>query len=135
MGIILDTNVIINAQNKRDNIFDLTAKLLPYKDAFIAAITVSELLAGVHCAKTKDIGIARSVFAENVIRVVPILDFDSDVARVYAKLYSEALSSGRSNMNVHDLQIAATALAHNFAVATSNRGDFKHILDLTVEAV
>lgn len=133
MGLVIDTNVFINVENKR---FDLSrlADFTHYGEAYIAAITVSELLTGVHLAKTPVQRIRRSAFVESLIVRLPVLDFTEEVARAYAELYAFFLRP-RSQVkgNVHDLQIAATAIAHGFAVLTANAGDFRKIPGLIVE--
>ena len=50
MGLVIDTNVFIDAENGR---FELKAlsQYAHYGEVFIATITVSELLAGIHMAK------------------------------------------------------------------------------------
>ncbi len=63
MGLIIDTNFFIDVENKRLNL-DKLSTLTEYGEAYIAAITVSELLVGVHMAKTVDIRIRRSAFVE-----------------------------------------------------------------------
>ena len=131
MGIVVDTNVFIDAQNAR---LDLTGlPLLQTEPVFIAAITVSELLAGVRLAKTADDHIHRHAYVEKLLTHLPVLAFETEEARVYAELYAHALSqTRRSKINVHDLQIAATALTSSYTVLTSNLSDFKDIPGLQV---
>ncbi len=54
MGLIVDTNIFIDAENDRLDLNNLAA-FSHYGDAYISAITVSELLAGVHVAKSPDV--------------------------------------------------------------------------------
>lgn len=76
----------------------------------------------------------RSAFVEGLIGSMPVLDFTEAVARAYADLYAHFLRPrGQMKGRVHDLQIAATVIAHGFAVLTSNRDDFKEIPRLRVE--
>ena len=83
-----------------------------YGEAYIAAVTVSELLVGVHLANTADKRIRRSAFVEGIISKIPVLEFNEKVARSYAEIYSYYLKyRNKSASNVHDLQIASTALA------------------------
>lgn len=131
MGIVVDTNVFIDAENARLDLASLP--LLQTEPVFIAAITVAELLAGVKLAKTADEHIRRHAYVEKLLAHMPVIAFDSEVARVYAELYGHVLNqSGRSKVNAHDLQIAATALASGYTVLTSNLGDFKDIPGLNV---
>ena len=134
MGLIIDTNVFIDIENGRIDtaIFE---RLLHYGEAYISAVTVAELLAGVHLAKSADERIKRSAFVEGVLSNIVALDFNEDVARSYAELYSYAILSKKNvYKNAHDLQIAATAINNGYAVLTSNRKDFEIIPGLMVES-
>ena len=132
MGLVIDTNVFIDAENGRLDLNSLSA-FSNHGDAYIAAITISELLTGVHLAKTTEIRIQRSAFAEGIIAKIPVLDFNGEVARCYGELYAHFLRLGaKANTNVHDLQIAATCIAHDFAVLTSNIADYKKVPGLNV---
>lgn len=131
MGLIVDTNVFIDAENARLDLSQLYPSLA--EPVFIAAVTVSELLAGVKLAKTQADYLQRHIFTESILNSVPVLDFDTEVARTYAELYAFALQqTQRSNLNVHDLQIAATALVYGYSVLTTNGQDFKAIPGLNV---
>jgi len=135
MGLIIDTNIFIDAEHHRLVLKELTA-LSEYGEAYIAAITVSELLAGVHLAKTPEARIQRSAFVEGVLSAIPCLPFDEAVARTYAELYAHFLKSNpriRRIPNVHDLQIAATGITNGFAVLTNNVQDFGKIPGLKIE--
>ena len=67
----------------------------------------------------------RHSYAVSILNSIPVLDFDTEVARTYAELYAQALGQQRrSNLNVHDLQIAATALVQGYSVLTTNVDDF-----------
>ena len=132
MGLVIDTNVFIDAENGR---LDLTSldTFSDNGDAYIAAITVSELLTGVHLARTADIRIRRSAFAEGIISKLPVLEFNEEVARCYGELYAHFLRPrAKATTNVHDLQIAATCIAHGFAVLTTNVADYKKVPGLNI---
>ena len=131
MGLVIDTNVLIDAENGRVNLNDLDFS--DCGDAFIAAITVSELLTGVHLAKTADSRIQRSAFAEGIIANIPVLAFNEEVARCYGELYAHFLKPrAKANANVHDLQIAATCIAYGCALLTSNVADYKKVPGLNI---
>lgn len=131
MGLILDTNVFIDLEQGRLQQASIPA--LQNEPVFMAAITVAELLAGVKLAKTTEEHIRRHTSVESILSHVSVLEFDTEVARTYAELYAHALSqTKRSNLNVHDLQIAATALVYGYSLLTTNTGDFKGIPGLKV---
>ena len=79
---------------------------------------------------THDISIKlrRSAFVESILETIPILSFDEKVARTYAEIYAHFIKPrSKSSSNVHDLQIAATALAYGYPLLTSNLQDFEKI--------
>jgi len=132
MGLVIDTNVFIDAENGRLDLNNLDV-FSEYGDAYIAAVTVSELLTGVHLAKTADIRIQRSAFVEGIIAKIPVLEFNEEVARCYGELYAHFMKPrAKANTNVHDLQIAATCIAHGFTVLTSNIADYKKVPGLNI---
>ena len=71
--------------------------------------------------------------AEEAIEKIPALNFDEKVARTYSEIYAFFLKPrNKSGTNVHDLQIASTALAHGFPLLTSNVRDFEKIPGLNI---
>jgi len=132
VGLVIDTNVFIDAENGRLDLGSIVS-LSDYGDAYIAAVTVSELLTGVHLARTSTIRIQRSAFVEGIIANIPVLEFNEEVARCYGELYALFLKPrAKANTNVHDLQIAATCIAHGFTLLTSNVADFKKVPGLEI---
>lgn len=134
MGLVIDTNIFIDAQNDRIDISRFASNPR-HREVFMAAITVSELLVGVHLAKELRIRVLRQSFAESIIARIPVLDFDVGVARIHAQLHAYFLGlRSASKGNAHDLLIAATAIAHGHTVITSNVRDFSGIPGLSVES-
>ncbi len=129
MGIVIDTNIFIDAENGRLDLFKLNSS----DEVFMAAITVSELLMGVHLAKNSNIRLRRLAFVEGIISNVSVLDFDESVARCYSELYSHFLKPrSKDGSNVHDLQIAATCISYGYSVMTSDVDDFKKIPGISI---
>ena len=60
----------------------------------MSVITVSELLHGIHRANTKARRERRQAFVEHLISSIPIIEFDLDSARIYAKLWAELARKG-----------------------------------------
>jgi len=133
MGLVIDTNVFIDAENGRFDLQSLT-NYAHYGEVFIATITVSELLTGIHMARNTATRVRRSAFVEQILSAVPTLDFTAEIARTYAELYAFFLKkTTRPGRNVHDLQISATAITYGYAVLTSNVDNFKKVPGLIVE--
>ncbi len=131
MGVLIDTSVLIDAERGRTR--DLTILLGGRRDeAFVSAITASELLHGVLRAQTPAQGTRRSSFVESALQALPVLPADLRVARSHAQLWAQMASRGE-RIGAHDLWIAATAVAHGYGLATTNLRDFGRVPGLTVE--
>jgi tRNA(fMet)-specific endonuclease VapC len=129
MGNVIDSSVLVAAGRGQ---LDLHAALHDHRDETfaISAVTASELLHGVHrIASSKRA--ATEVFVEGLLERLPVLPFDLRSARVHARLWAEAASTGNM-VGERDLMIAATALAHDHAVITRDRRSFPRIAALTV---
>ncbi|MCW5549272.1 MAG: PIN domain-containing protein [Opitutaceae bacterium] len=122
---MLDTSVLIAAEKQR---LDLARLLAAHGDepVYLAAIAAAELLHGMERADTPERRQNRSRFVESLLAAVTVMDFDLPVARRHAALWAELESAGRI-IGAHDLQIAATALHHDCALATLNRTEFLRV--------
>jgi tRNA(fMet)-specific endonuclease VapC len=129
VGLVFDTNVLIQAERRVRS--DLFAPYAAYGDAYLSAITVSELLVGVHLANSESRRNQRRAFVESLLNLFPILDFSADSARIHAELYASLRQRGEL-IGAHDLLIAATALQYGFAVLTGNEREFSRIPGLEV---
>ena len=128
VGLILDTDVLIRGEKQSAEI-DFT-RWAEHGDAFISAITCSELLIGVHRANTAARRARRSAYVETLLARLPMLAFDATVARTHAQLLG-ALPRNVT-LGAHDLIIGATALAHGFALLTANIADFRRMPGVVV---
>ncbi len=124
MGLMLDTNVFIYSERSDESI-DFS-KWEEYGDVYISAITVSELLVGVHYANSDARKTRRSAFVESVIAKMPVLSFSTEEARVHAGIFASLAKQGQM-IGAHDLIIAATAIVHNCAVLTENLSEFERV--------
>ncbi|MDX2346719.1 MAG: PIN domain-containing protein [Legionella sp.] len=121
MGIIIDTNFFIDVERKKIKLNHLST-FEKHGASYLAAISVSELLAGVHKSPNIEVQVIRSAFVEHIISNIPSISFDEKIARTYAALFVASLKP--KGGNVHDLQIAATAITYGHHVLTSNKKDF-----------
>jgi len=119
---LLDTSVFIAGESG----WTLDESLLPHEGA-ISPVTVAELHVGVLAAKDVNIR-ARRLKTLETIADVEILPIDNAVAGAWALLRIHLAEAGR-RLNVNDLWIAATALAHELPVVTQD-DDFEPIVGL-----
>ena len=124
---LLDTSVFIAGESGRT----LDESLLPHEGA-ISPVTVAELHVGVLAAKGVNVR-ARRLKTLETIADVEILPIDNAVAGAWALLRIHLAEAGR-RLNVNDLWIAATALAHDLPVVTQD-DDFEPIVGLSGPAL
>jgi len=131
MGVLIDASILIDHERGR---LDLGSNIRGREDegVFLSAITVSELLHGVHRATGAGVRARRSAFVEAVIEAFPVLDIDLATARAHARLWADLARRGRL-IGSHDLWIAATCLAHGLSIATGDRRDFERVPGLVLE--
>src|SRR5439155_21790329 len=130
MGLILDSSILIADERGR---FDMPAFLQDHGTAqpATAAITASELRHGVERAVDPARRAARQQHVERVLASVLILPFDLPQARRHAHIWADLASRGLI-IGPHDLQIAATALAADWDLATTNILEFQRVPNLPV---
>ncbi len=129
MGIVVDSSVFIRAERLRQPV-----ELNHWQHRgtpFLSAITVSELLVGVHRANTDARREVRMQSVEHILSSMTVLDFDATVARTHAALRAEMLRQGKP-IGAHDLLIAATAKHHGVPVLTCNVAEFSQVPGLEV---
>jgi predicted nucleic acid-binding protein len=130
VATLIDASVLIAAERGR---LDLDAIVSQEADEVIAlaAITVSELLHGIHRAARPAQRARREAFVEPLLAAVAVVPFDLVVARVHARLWAQVASAERP-VGAHDLLIAATAIATGCRVATRDTRSFPHIPGLSL---
>ena len=130
MGALIDTSILIAAERGQ---LDVKALLTEhaYENFGLSAITATELLHGVHQAKTAALHSRREAFVEGLLAQLPILPFDLIAARIHARVWAQLATQGIT-IGAHDLLIAATALAIDWQVVTRDERSFPKIPGLSV---
>src|SRR6266478_1192479 len=129
MGGMIDSGVL-NHFEKKSMPFVLSPPI-ELEGPFISAVTVSELLIGVHRADSEDRKHRRSAFVEKVLAEITIVDFTTAIARTHAEISADLRKAG-CLIGAHDLIIAATAVHFDFSVFTGNTGEFSRVTKLRV---
>lgn len=93
----------------------------------ISAVTLAELAAGPHATADPVERARRQDRLQRTEATFQALPFNAACARAYGRLYAETLSSGRKpqGRRALDLLIAATALAAQLPLYTTNPRDFQ----------
>lgn len=130
MAILIDTSVLVNAERRGHTLDEATGE----QDRAISVITASELLHGVHRARTGAVRARRAAFVEHLLSALEPLPITLAVARAHAEIWAELESNGNL-IGAHDLWIAATALSQGMEVATANTREFERVPGLSVVPV
>ena len=131
MAQLIDSSVFIGLERRGLTLSALADGNSYQEPVALAAITASELLFGVYRANTAQRRLRREAFVEAILEAVPVLPIDLMVARVHAEIWSQLLDEGHS-IGAHDMLIAATAVAHGYAVLTDNVREFRRVPGLEV---
>lgn len=126
MGRVIDTAVFVTMERRGLGLAALRDTIPEEEEIALAAVTVSEMLAGVYRASDPIRRRAREIFLDAILDAVAVLPFDLRVARTYGRLWADLTTSGQFP-GVHDAQIAATALTHGYDVLTENPSDFERV--------
>ncbi len=129
-GWLIDTSVLVDAERGGGAL----ARVPEDEEHAISAVTVSELLHGVHRAVDGARRTQRSAFVEHILAELEMLPATVEVARIHADLWAQLEARGEA-IGAHDLWIAATALAYGMRIATANAREFARVPGLDVLAV
>lgn len=121
--LLLDTTFLIDVERATTT---LDAVVRDDDDVAIAAVTVAELLVGVARADTERRRRLRGDFVHDLLDVVPVIDYDTAVARSHAQLLARVYAAGRAR-GAHDLMIAATALATGRTLVSADVRAFRDL--------
>lgn len=131
MGLLIDASVFIDHERGR---LELPSLVEGREEAevFVSVVTASELLHGVHRARSPDQRARRSAFVEAILTEFPLLPIDILSARTHARLWAELARKGRL-IGSHDLWLAATCVGRGLTLATGNAREFARVPGLDLE--
>lgn len=127
MAVLIDTSVLVDVE-RRGQALD---SAIGERERALSAITVSELLHGVHRAVEEHVRVRREAFVEHLLASIEALPVTMSVARAHAGIWARLEQEGKT-IGAHDLWIAATAITHGMSVATANADEFERIPGLAV---
>ncbi|HUK51871.1 MAG TPA: type II toxin-antitoxin system VapC family toxin [Candidatus Binatia bacterium] len=131
MGALIDSSVLIAIERGQLSIERISVRFAE-EDVAVSAVTASELLHGLHRARTATQRHRRQAFVEGLLAQLPVIPFDLTVARVHASLWADLSARGVA-IGERDLMIGATAISRGYAVATRDERSFPRIPGLKVQ--
>lgn len=132
MAALLDTDIVISFLTGDVETLRFVNALTPTGIA-ISTVTYMEVLHG--CLENEDPLTAQAGF-DAFLDGAPVLSFSPDIARQCAHIRVQLKRAGkRIRPRALDLMIAATAMHHNFELATHNTADYRDISGLRLVAL
>jgi len=129
-GWLIDTSVLVDAERGGGAL-----GRVPEDEAHsISVITSSELLHGIHRAVDGARRTQRQAYVEHVLTELETLPITLEIARIHAEIWARVEARGEV-IGIHDLWIAATAIAHGLSIATANAREFERVPGLEVLGV
>lgn len=133
LPVALDTNIFTHLRNKQSYVLDKikehifkTTKLpvIPSLTIFEANYGIQKALAAKQITDEKANSLLQEISTLSINHSV--ISFDQKSAEIAAYIYAR-LSQKDKNKHWRDLFIAATAIAHNYGLATQNKKDIELI--------
>ncbi len=122
--VLADTSILIDLFRKSDKANSKFVQLaLEGYEFQISAITEYEVYSGATTVQLP--------FWDDLLQKVKVLPFDKDVVK-HAVFINRQLKQKRKQIDLADLFIAATAVAHHLSLATLNRKHFDRIDTLNI---
>lgn len=131
LPLALDNNVFTHLRNKQSYVLDKVKKHISDTRRLpaIPSMTIFEVNFGVQKALAANkISAEQAMFQVQEINKLstnhPVITFDRKAAEIAAYIFAR-LSKSDKNRHWRDLFIVATAIAHNYGLATQNKRDME----------
>jgi len=129
MGILVDSDIIIDFLNNQNSTINFFKEKTNDEELFISIISWAEVVYGFKKIKSSNKEKLFQDFLE--VNKIVVISIDIKVAEKYLNVKID-LEIKRAPLDEFDLLIAATAIANNLALVTRNIKHFKRIKDLNL---
>ncbi|MGB7416466.1 MAG: type II toxin-antitoxin system VapC family toxin [Thermosynechococcaceae cyanobacterium] len=129
MAYLLDTCVISDFARGDTNTLQKLKSVLPHQ-IYVASVTCMEVSYGLRLNPSRAVQIRPVI--DRLLASITVLPFDVEEAQLAAQIRSTLKSAGKP-IGAYDVLIAATALAHDLTIVTSNTREFHQISGLKTE--
>ncbi len=132
MGLVIDTSALVALERAGDE-WAVLAAALDDEPLALPAVVYAEVLVGAMLADTHERARGRRARLDAMADCVPLVDFDRQVAAVWADLFAR-LSRAGTMIPANDMAVAATALHLDYGVCvgSSDERHFRSVPGLRV---
>lgn len=137
MSLILDTSALIASERLGESIEDLLRRIRSVYgeiDLALSAVSVVELTHGIYRAKLAESRIKRQIFTDKLFQALVVFPISFEIVQLAGRIEGEQAAKGIS-IAFEDLLIGASALHHDYDVATLNQKHFQQIPGLNVVSI
>jgi toxin FitB len=123
MRYLVDTNIVSELRKHKPHGAVLAwIRKIPEESLYVSVVTLAEIQAGIEITREQDGAKALEIerWLDDVSGAFNVVNADATIFRRWARLLH-----GRVDHHLEDALIAATALVHDFTVATRNIVDFE----------
>ena len=135
MGLVIDTSALV-ALERAGSRWEQLASAGADEPLAMPAVVYAEILVGVLLADSAERAARRRARLDALADLVPIVEFDRQVATVWADLFA-TLSRAGTMIPANDLAVAATALHLDYGVCVgpADERHFRAVPGLRVETL
>lgn len=135
MGLVIDTSALV-ALERAGSRWEHLVSACAAEPLAMPAIVYAEILVGAFLADSTDRAARRRARLDALADLVPIVEFDRQVAAVWADVFA-TLSRAGTLIPANDLAVAATALHLDYGVCVSPADErhFRIVPGLRVETL
>lgn len=132
MGLVLDTSALVALERSAGD-WESLASEFTAEPLALPATVFAEVMVGVHLADTPERAARRRARLDALAQRVPIVEFDRQVAGVWAELFAKLQRAG-TPVPANDLAVAATArwLDYGVCIGPADERHFRAIPGLRV---
>lgn len=135
MGLVIDTSALVTLERAGSR-WEHLVSAFAAEPLAMPAIVYAEILVGVFLADSAERAARRRTRLDALADLVPIVEFDRQVAAVWADLFATLLRAG-TMIPANDMAVAATALHLDYGVCVgpADERHFHSVPGLRVETL
>jgi predicted nucleic acid-binding protein len=135
VGLVIDTSALVTLERAGSR-WEQLVPACAAEPLAMPAIVYAEILVGVFLADSAERAARRRARLDALADIVPIVEFDRQVAAVWADLFA-TLSRAGTMLPANDLAVAATALHLDYGVCVgpADERHFRAVPGLRVQAL
>jgi predicted nucleic acid-binding protein len=133
LAFLFDTDAISELLRLRPAVAYINWILkVPREEQFTSAVVIGELYKGAYRSPTRERHLIN--IEQRILPAVTVLPYDTGAAKIFGRVRARLEETGTILPDA-DIQIAATALAHDLELITGNRKHFNRILGLKLNTI